>query len=158
MFTASIGAEALKTLLEEVNLEQLNQDLQNQSVNLEGQAQKKALKRMKLIKSLINAGIRPEWMLISTLPVIPPDLRPMVQLDGGRFAASDLNDLYRRVINRNNRLKKLLEIKGPEVITRNEKGCSRKQWTRHRQFGAPRQGSYGFDRTKTQTAFPGGYA
>ncbi len=121
VFTASIGAEALKTLLEEVNLEQLNQDLQNQSVNLEGQAQKKALKRMKLIKSLINAGIRPEWMLISTLPVIPPDLRPMVQLDGGRFAASDLNDLYRRVINRNNRLKKLLEIKGPEVITRNEK-------------------------------------
>lgn len=121
VFTAGIGAEALKGLLEEVNLEQLLQDLQTQSTTLEGQAQKKAFKRMKLIKSLINAGLRPEWMLISVLPVIPPDLRPMVQLDGGRFAASDLNDLYRRVINRNNRLKKLLEIKGPEVITRNEK-------------------------------------
>lgn len=121
VFTAGIGAEALKALLEEVNLEQLYQDLQSQSVNLEGQAQRKALKRLKLIKSLINAGLRPEWMLITHLPVIPPDLRPMVQLDGGRFAASDLNDLYRRVINRNNRLKKLLEIKGPEVITRNEK-------------------------------------
>ena len=121
VFTASIGAEGLKGLLEEVNLEQLYADLQTQSVNLEGQAQRKSLKRMKLVKSLINAGIRPEWMLITTLPVIPPDLRPMVQLDGGRFAASDLNDLYRRVINRNNRLRKLLEIKGPEVITRNEK-------------------------------------
>ncbi len=121
VFTASIGAEALKALLEEVNLEQLFSDLQSQSVNLEGQAQRKALKRLKLIKSLINAGLRPEWMLITHLPVIPPDLRPMVQLDWGRFAASDLNDLYRRVINRNNRLKKLLEIKGPEVITRNEK-------------------------------------
>ncbi len=121
VFTASIGAEGLKALLEEINLEQLFADLQTQAQTLEGQAQKKALKRLKLVKSLINAGIRPEWMLVSVLPVIPPDLRPMVQLDGGRFAASDLNDLYRRVINRNNRLKKLLEIKGPEVITRNEK-------------------------------------
>src|SRR3989344_3433924 len=121
VFTASIGAEGLKGLLEEVNLEQLYADLQTQSVNLEGQAQRKSLKRMKLVKSLINAGIRPEWMLITTLPVIPPDLRPMVQLDGGRFAASDLNDLYRRVINRNNRLKRLLELGAPEVITRNEK-------------------------------------
>jgi DNA-directed RNA polymerase subunit beta' len=121
VFTAGIGAEALKALLEEVNLENLYQELLNQIANLEGQAQRKALKRIKLIKSLINAGLRPEWMLITHLPVIPPDLRPMVQLDGGRFAASDLNDLYRRVINRNNRLKKLLEIKGPEVITRNEK-------------------------------------
>ena len=121
VFSAGIGAEALKGLLEEINLEQLAQDLQGQSVNLEGQAQRKALKRLKLIKSLIHSGLRPEWMLIGSLPVIPPDLRPMVQLDGGRFAASDLNDLYRRVINRNNRLKKLLEIKAPEVITRNEK-------------------------------------
>ncbi|HVY68148.1 MAG TPA: DNA-directed RNA polymerase subunit beta', partial [Patescibacteria group bacterium] len=121
VFTAGIGAEALKGLLEEINLEQLAQDLQNQLPNLEGQAQRKVLKRLKLVKSLINSGLRPEWMLIGNLPVIPPDLRPMVQLDGGRFAASDLNDLYRRVINRNNRLKKLLEIKAPEVITRNEK-------------------------------------
>ncbi|MCX6797502.1 MAG: DNA-directed RNA polymerase subunit beta', partial [Candidatus Doudnabacteria bacterium] len=121
VFTASIGAEALKGLLEEVNLENLAQELTAQLVGLEGQAQRKALKRMRLVKSLINSGLRPEWMLVTTLPVIPPDLRPMVQLDGGRFAASDLNDLYRRVINRNNRLKKLLEIKAPEVITRNEK-------------------------------------
>ncbi|MDR3642741.1 MAG: DNA-directed RNA polymerase subunit beta' [Candidatus Doudnabacteria bacterium] len=121
VFSAGIGAEALKGLLEECNLEQLAADLQGQSQNLEGQAQRKALKRLKLVKSLINSGLRPEWMLIGNLPVIPPDLRPMVQLDGGRFAASDLNDLYRRVINRNNRLKKLLEIKAPEVITRNEK-------------------------------------
>ncbi len=121
VFTAGIGAEALKGLLEEVNLEQLAQDLSTQLPELEGQAARKVLKRLKLAKSLINSGLRPEWMLITMLPVIPPDLRPMVQLDGGRFAASDLNDLYRRVINRNNRLKKLLEIKAPEVITRNEK-------------------------------------
>ncbi len=121
VFSAGIGAEGIKGLLEEVNLEQLLADLQTQLPNLEGQAQRKVLKRLKLIKSLVHAGLRPEWMLISALPVIPPDLRPMVQLDGGRFAASDLNDLYRRVINRNNRLKKLLEIKAPEVITKNEK-------------------------------------
>jgi len=121
VFNAGIGAEALKGLLEEINLEQLAQDLQTQLPELEGQAERKVLKRLKLVKSLIHSGLRPEWMLIGNLPVIPPDLRPMVQLDGGRFAASDLNDLYRRVINRNNRLKKLLEIKAPEVITRNEK-------------------------------------
>ncbi len=121
VFSASIGAEGLKNLLSDINLEQLLGDLQTQLPGLEGQAQRKVLKRLKLVKSLINSGLRPEWMLISVLPVIPPDLRPMVQLDGGRFAASDLNDLYRRVINRNNRLKKLLEIKAPEVITRNEK-------------------------------------
>ncbi len=121
VFTASIGAEGLKGLLEEINLEQLSQELQAELPELEGQAERKMLKRLKLVKSLVNSGIRPEWMLIDNLPVIPPDLRPMVQLDGGRFAASDLNDLYRRVINRNNRLKKLLEIKAPEVITRNEK-------------------------------------
>ena len=121
VFSAGIGAEALKGLLVEVNLEELAADLENAVKNLEGQAAKKALRRLKLIRSLINSGLRPEWMLITQLPVIPPDLRPMVQLDGGRFAASDLNDLYRRVINRNNRLRKLIEIKSPEVITRNEK-------------------------------------
>lgn len=121
VFTAGIGAEAVKGLLEELNLEELALDVENQIANTEGQAVKKMQRRLKLIKSLIKSGIRPEWMLITHLPVIPPDLRPMVQLDGGRFAASDLNDLYRRVINRNNRLKKLLEIKSPEVITRNEK-------------------------------------
>jgi DNA-directed RNA polymerase subunit beta' len=121
VFTAGIGAEAVKGLLEELNLEELAQDVEAQLANTEGQAAKKMQRRLKLIKSLIKSGLRPEWMLITHLPVIPPDLRPMVQLDGGRFAASDLNDLYRRVINRNNRLKKLLEIKSPEVITRNEK-------------------------------------
>ncbi len=121
VFKAGIGAEALKGLLEEVNLETLATELEATLKGLEGQAAKKGLRRLKVIKSFIAAGLRPEWMLISNLPVIPPDLRPMVQLDGGRFAASDLNDLYRRVINRNNRLQKLLEIKSPEVITRNEK-------------------------------------
>ena len=121
VFTAGIGAEAIKGLLEELNLEELAQDIEAQLANTEGQAAKKMMRRLKLVKSLIKSGLRPEWMMITHLPVIPPDLRPMVQLDGGRFAASDLNDLYRRVINRNNRLKKLLEIKSPEVITRNEK-------------------------------------
>jgi DNA-directed RNA polymerase subunit beta' len=121
VFKAGIGAEAVQKLLEETNLENLASELETQLKTMEGQAAKKALRRLKLIKSLVSAGVRPEWMLITSLPVIPPDLRPMVQLDGGRFAASDLNDLYRRVINRNNRLKKLIEIKAPEVITRNEK-------------------------------------
>ncbi|MBU6447382.1 DNA-directed RNA polymerase subunit beta' [Patescibacteria group bacterium] len=121
VFEAGIGAEAVKGLLEEINLEELAKELDNELLNTDGMAKRKALKRMKLVKNMITAGLRPEWMLIYNLPVIPPDLRPMVQLDGGRFAASDLNDLYRRVINRNNRLKKLLEIKAPEVITRNEK-------------------------------------
>jgi DNA-directed RNA polymerase subunit beta' len=120
-FEASIGAEAMKGVLEEINLEELARELEIELKETEGMARRKVLKRLKLIKSMIAAGLRPEWMLIENLPVIPPDLRPMVQLDGGRFAASDLNDLYRRVINRNNRLKKLLEIKAPEVITRNEK-------------------------------------
>jgi DNA-directed RNA polymerase subunit beta' len=121
VFQAGIGAEGIKGLLEEVNLEQLSQDLTAAMVDSEGMNRKKILRRLKMVRNMIKAGLRPEWMLINSLPVIPPDLRPMVQLDGGRFAASDLNDLYRRVINRNNRLKKLLEIKAPEVITRNEK-------------------------------------
>jgi DNA-directed RNA polymerase subunit beta' len=121
VFEAGIGAEAVKGLLEEVNMEELAREMDAELVDTEGMARRKLLKRLKLVKSRIAAGLRPEWCLIGNLPVIPPDLRPMVQLDGGRFAASDLNDLYRRVINRNNRLKKLLEIKAPEVITRNEK-------------------------------------
>ena len=121
VFEAGIGAEGVKGLLEEFNMEESVAELEIEQKDLEGMPKRKILKRLKLIKSMIKAGLRPEWMLIGNLPVIPPDLRPMVQLDGGRFAASDLNDLYRRVINRNNRLKKLLEIKAPEVITRNEK-------------------------------------
>ncbi len=121
VFQAAIGASAIQMLVEEIDLEKLFNSLQEEIAVAEGVAKRKLIKRLKLIKSMIKSGIRPEWMIISNLPVIPPDLRPMVQLDGGRFAASDLNDLYRRVINRNNRLKKLLEIGAPEVITRNEK-------------------------------------
>jgi len=121
VFEASIGAAAIQGLVEEIDLEKLFKQLQEEIETAEGVNKRKLIKRLKLVKSMIRAAIRPEWMIISNLPVIPPDLRPMVQLDGGRFAASDLNDLYRRVINRNNRLKKLLEIGAPEVITRNEK-------------------------------------
>ncbi|MBX4187985.1 MAG: DNA-directed RNA polymerase subunit beta' [Candidatus Doudnabacteria bacterium] len=121
VFQAGIGAQAIQNLVSELDLEKLFAALQEEANVAEGVSQRKILRRVKLVKSMIRSGIRPEWMIIANLPVIPPDLRPMVQLDGGRFAASDLNDLYRRVINRNNRLKKLLEIGAPEVITRNEK-------------------------------------
>ncbi|TSA46257.1 DNA-directed RNA polymerase subunit beta' [bacterium] len=121
VFKAGIGAEAVHKLVKEIDLEKQIAELETNLVTVEGAARRKAFKRLKLAKSLFKAGLRPDWMLITALPVIPPDLRPMVQLDGGRFAASDLNDLYRRVINRNNRLKRLLEINAPEVITRNEK-------------------------------------
>lgn len=121
VFKAGIGAEALKQLLEEVDLKKLIKSLKEEADSSIGQKKKKALKRLKLAEGMHQAGLRPEWMITSELPVIPPDLRPMVQLDGGRFAASDLNDLYRRVINRNNRLKKLYKLQAPEVICRNEK-------------------------------------
>jgi len=121
VFTASIGAEALKTLLEKIDLEVLVASLRTEVETAQGVKRKKSIKRLKLIEGFISAGIRPEWMITTVLPVIPPDLRPMVQLDGGRFATSDLNDLYRRVINRNIRLKKLLDMDAPEVICRNEK-------------------------------------
>ncbi|MBU1037091.1 DNA-directed RNA polymerase subunit beta' [Patescibacteria group bacterium] len=121
VFDASIGAEAVHRLLEEINLEKLTEDLDKEIVKAIPSKKKRLIRRSKLIKSLIVNEIRPEWMILTTVPVIPPDLRPMVQLDGGRFATSDLNDLYRRVINRNNRLKRLQELKAPEVIQRNEK-------------------------------------
>ncbi|MEK9180621.1 MAG: DNA-directed RNA polymerase subunit beta', partial [Patescibacteria group bacterium] len=121
VFQAGIGAEALFNLVKEINLEELLVDLQQELTETEGNNRRKILKRIKLVQNMLTNNLRPEWMFITVLPVIPPDLRPMVQLDGGRFAASDLNDLYRRVINRNNRLKKLLEIGAPEVIVRNEK-------------------------------------
>jgi DNA-directed RNA polymerase subunit beta' len=103
VFQAGIGAAAISQLVEEIDLEKLFAELQEEIATAEGVNKRKLTKRLKLVKSMIKAGIRPEWMIITNLPVIPPDLRPMVQLDGGRFAASDLNDLYRRVINRNNR-------------------------------------------------------
>lgn len=121
IFEASIGAEALHQILSEIDLNQLEKLLQDGAKESQGAKQKRLVRRLKLVRSFIKQQLRPEWMVITTVPVIPPDLRPMVQLDGGRFAASDLNDLYRRVINRNNRLKRLLELNAPEVICRNEK-------------------------------------
>lgn len=121
IFQAGTGAEAIQTIISNIDLKAELEKLQKEVKTSTGQKQKKLIKRMKLVGSLVQSEILPEWMILSVLPVIPPDLRPMVQLDGGRFAASDLNDLYRRVINRNNRLKKLLSIGAPEVICRNEK-------------------------------------
>lgn len=115
-----MGGSALKDLLEEINLSQLIADLASEASEAKGQRRKKLMKRLRLLESMQNAGIEPASMCVSVLPVIPPDLRPMVQLTGGRFATSDLNDLYRRVINRNNRLKKLIDLNAPEVIRRNE--------------------------------------
>ena len=121
VFKASTGAESIRDIIGAIDLHTLITRLQGEIKKSSGQRQKKLIKRIKLAGSFIKAGIKPEWMIMTVLPVIPPDLRPMVQLDGGRFAASDLNDLYRRVINRNNRLKKLMSIGAPEVICRNEK-------------------------------------
>jgi DNA-directed RNA polymerase subunit beta' len=121
MFDAGMGAEAVKKIIEQIDLDDLSQKLHVEMRQTSGQRRKKAIKRLRLIEAFRKSGARPEWMILSTLPVIPPDLRPMVQLDGGRFATSDLNDLYRRVINRNNRLSRLLDLEAPEIIIRNEK-------------------------------------
>ncbi|ELS01482.1 DNA-directed RNA polymerase, gamma subunit [Xenococcus sp. PCC 7305] len=116
-----IGAEAIQRLLEEVELETEAEQLRENISEAKGQKRAKLIKRLRVIDNFIATGARPEWMVLNVIPVIPPDLRPMVQLDGGRFATSDLNDLYRRVINRNNRLARLQEILAPEIIVRNEK-------------------------------------
>jgi DNA-directed RNA polymerase subunit beta' len=123
VFKAEIGTEAIQHALSQVDLKKMGAKLEKEVKNMpDGSVQKKkVMKRLRLVQGFIKAGIRPEWMCLTVLPVIPPDLRPMVQLDGGRFATSDLNDLYRRVINRNNRLKKLIALGAPEVIARNEK-------------------------------------
>ncbi len=121
IFVAKIGAEAIYELLQKIDLEKLAKELEEEISKSQGPKRKKALKRLQLVKSLLHNNIRPEYMVLTVIPVIPPDLRPMVPLDGGRFATSDLNDLYRRVINRNNRLKRLIELNAPEVIQRNEK-------------------------------------
>jgi DNA-directed RNA polymerase subunit beta' len=121
VFKAGIGTEAVLELLTEIDLSKLEGELEVEIAEFTGQKRKKSLKRLKVIQGLISANVRPDWMVIRNLPVIPPGLRPMVQLDGGRFATADLNDLYRRVINRNNRLKKLMNQDAPEVIIRNEK-------------------------------------
>ncbi|HET7182556.1 MAG TPA: DNA-directed RNA polymerase subunit beta' [Candidatus Limnocylindrales bacterium] len=121
LFTSGMGAEAVRDIITRMDLETLARSLHVEVRTSSGQRRKKAIKRLRLIEAFRRSGTRPEWMILSVLPVIPPDLRPMVQLDGGRFATSDLNDLYRRVINRNNRLKRLLELGAPEIIIRNEK-------------------------------------
>ena len=117
-----MGADGILKLLTAVDLEKLRDELENELAEANSaQKRKKIVKRLKIVRDFIASGNRPEWMILTNVPVIPAELRPMVQLDGGRFATSDLNDLYRRVINRNNRLKKLLEIKAPEIVVKNEK-------------------------------------
>ena len=120
-FEAAMGAEAIKTLLENIEVDEETELLREQLKKATGQKRIRLVKRLEVIEALKQSGNRPEWMILDVVPVIPPDLRPMVQLEGGRFATSDLNDLYRRVINRNNRLKKLLELGAPDIIVRNEK-------------------------------------
>ena len=120
-FDAGMGAEAVKKLLQDIDLEALSADLHEQLKNASGQKKARIVKRLEAVDAFLTSGQRPEWMIIEALPVIPPDLRPLLQLDGGRFATSDLNDLYRRVINRNNRLKRLMQLNAPDIIVRNEK-------------------------------------
>ena len=120
-FEAAMGAEAIQKLLKELDLEQLSVDLKAELKNATGQKRVRIIKRLEVVEAFRQSGNRPEWMIMDVVPVIPPEIRPMVQLDGGRFATSDLNDLYRRVINRNNRLKRLLELGAPDIIVRNEK-------------------------------------
>ena len=120
-FKAEMGAEAIRKLLEEIDLAKLTAQIEKEIENASEQRKAKLIKRLDTVEAFLQSGNRPEWMVMNVIPVIPPDLRPMVQLDGGRFATSDLNDLYRRVINRNNRLKRLLELGAPEIIVRNEK-------------------------------------
>src|SRR6185436_123710 len=121
-FAAKIGAEALKDLLSAIDLEKERESMRAELKETSSEAKRKKLvKRLKLVEFFLDSGNRPEWMILDVVPVIPPELRPLVPLDGGRFATSDLNDLYRRVINRNNRLKRLIELKAPDIIVRNEK-------------------------------------
>ena len=117
----AIGAEAIKTLLTQINLENESRELRLTIPSVKEPDREKLIKRLRVIDQFIASGAQPSWMVLDIIPVLPPDLRPMVQLDGGRFATSDLNDLYRRVINRNNRLARLQEIMAPELIIRNEK-------------------------------------
>jgi DNA-directed RNA polymerase subunit beta' len=120
-FTAGMGAEAVRTLLENLNLDELAAELRLKMIEKGAKSDKRLLKRIEIVENFRNSQNKPEWMILDTIPVIPPELRPMVQLDGGRFATSDLNDLYRRVINRNNRLKRLQALNAPDIIIRNEK-------------------------------------
>ncbi len=121
VFEAGMGAEAILQIIKGINLDEIRNNLLQETQSSSGQRRKKASKQLRVVEAFRNSGNRPEWMILTVLPVLPPDLRPMVQLDGGRFATSDLNDLYRRVINRNNRLRHLIDIGAPEIIIRNEK-------------------------------------
>src|SRR5205814_7690539 len=121
VFNAAMGADALLTILNRVDIEKLRTKLQLEMQSTSGQKRKQATKRLRVVEALRKSENKAQWMVLTALPVLPPDLRPMVQLDGGRFATSDLNDLYRRVINRNNRLRRLEELGAPEIIVRNEK-------------------------------------
>ena len=121
VFRAGMGADAIREVIQQIDLDKYIKELKGEVSKTSGQKQKKIIKRIKLATSLKQSNVRPEWMILTVIPVIPPELRPMVQLDGGRFATSDLNDLYRRVINRNGRLKKLIQLGAPEIICRNEK-------------------------------------
>ena len=118
-FRVGMGAEAIQELLQSIDLEKEYAELQAGLVNATGQKRARIVKRLEVVEAFRESGNKPEWMILSAIPVIPPDLRPMVQLDGGRFATSDLNDLYRRIINRNNRLRRLLELGAPDIIVRN---------------------------------------
>lgn len=120
-FKAGMGAEAIKELLKEIDLDRLSEELRQELETATGQKKLKIIKRLEVVEAFKKSGNRPEWMILDVIPVIPPELRPMVQLDGGRFATSDLNDLYRRVINRNNRLNRLIQLGAPDIIIRNEK-------------------------------------
>ncbi len=120
-FRVGMGAEAIKELLAEIDCEKLSAELQAELETAVGQKKVRLIKRLEVVEAFRKSGNKPEWMILDVVPVIPPDIRPMVQLDGGRFATSDLNDLYRRVINRNNRLKKMMELSAPDIIIRNEK-------------------------------------
>ena len=120
-FKVGMGAEAIKKLLEELDLEKMSRELRQELKEVSGQRKIRAIRRLEVVEAFRKSGNNPTWMIMDVVPVIPPELRPMVQLDGGRFATSDLNDLYRRVINRNNRLKRLLDLGAPDIIVRNEK-------------------------------------
>ena len=120
-FRVGMGAEAIKELLQAINLEEEAAELKEGLKESTGQKRARIIKRLEVVEAFRESGNQPEWMIMDVIPVIPPDLRPMVQLDGGRFATSDLNDLYRRIINRNNRLKRLLELGAPDIIVRDRK-------------------------------------
>ena len=126
-FRVGMGAEAIKELLHDIDLETESKDLKRGLKDATGQKRARIIKRLEVVEAFRTSGNLPEWMIMDVVPVIPPDLRPMVQLDGGRFATSDLNDLYRRIINRNNRLQRLLELGAPDIIVRNEKRMLRER-------------------------------